>query len=96
MAKYYFHIKDGTTIFDDVGSELSNLAAVRHAALATVTETLSNMKALVNFWDGEAWTLWVTDQPDGAGKTVLSLRFSATEEAASAPLGLHKLASAVG
>jgi hypothetical protein len=31
------------------------------------------------FWSGEPWRLWVTDQPDGGGSTVLTLQFAAVE-----------------
>jgi integrase len=30
-------------------------------------------------WRGQPWRLWVTDQPGGAGKTLFTLRFSATD-----------------
>src|SRR4051794_20123801 len=79
MPLYYFHLKDGQSIFDSHGSDLPDLAAVRRTALATTTEILGGMKAGPEFWSGEPWKLWVTDQPDGAGTTVLTLQFAAVE-----------------
>jgi hypothetical protein len=79
MPLYYFHLKDGQSIFDSHGSDLPDLAAVRRTALATTTEILGDMEAGPEFWSGEPWRLWVTDQPDGAGTTVLTLQFAAVD-----------------
>jgi hypothetical protein len=77
MALYYFHLTDGATSLDDQGSDLPDLAAVRRAALATATEVLGGIKAGPAFWAGEPWKLWVTDGPNGAGATLLTLQFAA-------------------
>jgi hypothetical protein len=79
MSLYYFHLKDGQTIFDSQGSDLPDLAAVRRMAIATTMEILGGLRAGPEFWSGEPWKLWVTDQPDGAGTTVLTLQFAAVE-----------------
>jgi hypothetical protein len=79
MSLYYFHLKDGQTIFDSQGSDLPDLAAVRRMAIATTTEILGGLRAGPEFWSGEPWKLWVPDQPDGAGTTVLTLQFAAVE-----------------
>jgi hypothetical protein len=79
MALYYFHLTDGATSLDDQGSDLPDLAAVRRAALATATEVLGGIKAGPAFWAGEPWKLWVTDGPNGAGATLLTMQFTATE-----------------
>ena len=34
-----------------------------------------------DFWTGEPWRLWVTDQPNGGGKTILALTFESHSEA---------------
>jgi hypothetical protein len=52
---------------------------VRRTAIATTAETLGGLQAGPEFWSGEPWKLWVTDQPDGAGTTVLTLQFAAVE-----------------
>jgi hypothetical protein len=77
MAIYYFHLKDGATILDSEGCDLPDLAAVRRAAIATTTEVLGGIKAGPEFWSGEPWKLWVTDGPNGAGATLLTLQFAA-------------------
>src|SRR3954447_16009940 len=74
MALYYFHLKDGATLLD-----LPDPAAVRRAAIATTTEVLGGIKAEPTFWSGEPWKLWVTDRPNGAGATLLTLQFAAIE-----------------
>ena len=79
MPLYYFHLKDGQTIFDSRASDLPDLAAVRRMAIATTTEILGGLQAGPEFWSGEPWKLWVTDEPDGAGTTVLTLQFAAVE-----------------
>ena len=91
MPLYYFHLKDGHTIFDGQGSDLPDIAAVRRTALVTTTEILGGMQAGPEFWSGEPWRLWVTDQPDGAGTTVLTLQFAAIEGAADTPLRESRL-----
>ena len=77
MQRYFFHLEDGETILDEIGTELPDLAAVRHNALATTSDLLGGIKAGPDFWAGEPWKLWVTDQADGLGTTILTLRFSA-------------------
>src|SRR3954465_12240624 len=79
MALYYFHLKDGATVLDSEGCDLPDLAAVRRAAIATTTEVLGGIKAGAAFWSGEPWKLWVTDRPNGAGATLLTLQFAALE-----------------
>ena len=77
MALYFFHLKDGATLLDGEGCDLPDLAAVRRAAIATATEVLGGIKAGPAFWSGEPWKLWVTDRPNGAGATLLTLQFAA-------------------
>jgi hypothetical protein len=78
MRRYYFHLQDGRTIFDETGTVLPDFAAVQENALATTFELLSGMKSGPKFWAGEPWKMWVTDQPDGLGTPVLTLTFSAS------------------
>jgi hypothetical protein len=53
---------------------LDSIEAVKKEALLTAPDMI---KAIRNdgFWNGEAWLLWVTDGPKGAGNTVLTLTF---------------------
>jgi hypothetical protein len=60
------------------GSEHPDLQAARQEALVTSSETLRDGGG-PHLWSGALWRLWVTDQPSGAGKTLFTLQFSATE-----------------
>ena len=71
----YFHIRDGLILLDDEGHDCADLASVRTQALATSGGMLKELPGSAVFWSGEAWTMWVTDKPNGKGKTILALEF---------------------
>ena len=73
--RYYFNIKDGKTMLDEEGVELNNMDEVKKEAVQTSSDMLKGLNN-DHFWTGEAWELWVTDQPNGAGNTILTLTFS--------------------
>ena len=75
--RYYFHIRDGVTLVDEVGVECADLRELRTEAIRTSAEMLTGLRGQ-DFWTGEPWSLWVTDQPKGKGNTVLSLTLTAT------------------
>lgn len=54
MSLFYFHIKDGRTILDDIGTELSSLPAVQKEALKACREMVTGTPT---FWSGEKWQL---------------------------------------
>jgi hypothetical protein len=74
--RYYFHVQDGEALLDDDGVELSDMEAVRAEAIQSSGDLLKGEHGS-HFWSGEPWKLWVTDQPNGDGNTVLMLTFSA-------------------
>src|SRR5215204_1134941 len=76
MSRYFFHVQDGTNIFDHEGMDLPNMAEVRNEMLLATTELIRSMHAQSEFWSGAPWKLWVTDQPDGEGNTLLTLEMS--------------------
>ena len=78
MPRYYYNIHDGRTILDDDGVDLPDLAAARDMAILNSGEILKN-GAGPAMWAGEPWRLWVTDAPNGGGKTLFTLTFSATD-----------------
>jgi hypothetical protein len=78
MTRYYFNIQDGRTSLDEVGTELPNLSAARDEAIRASGDILKD-GADPAVWTGEAWRLWVTDKPNGGGKTFFTLKFSAHE-----------------
>jgi hypothetical protein len=78
MPRYYFHLKDGRASLDAEGTELADIAAARNEAVKLSGAILRDGGGKT-LWDGETWRLWVTDQPDGKGKTFFTLNFSAVE-----------------
>jgi hypothetical protein len=79
MPRYYFHVKDGYTSLDAHGVELKSVREARDAAVVHSGEVLRD-GASEHLWSGEPWLLWVTDQPNGKGKTLFRLNFSAAAE----------------
>jgi hypothetical protein len=69
-------VEDGKRILDDVGQEFPDLSAVQTEALRASADLLKGGPS-VDVWDGTPWRMWVTDKPDGEGKTFFTLRFSA-------------------
>jgi hypothetical protein len=74
--RYYFNIKDGITILDNEGTEFADLSAVKEEAVRSSGDMLKGLNG-EHLWAGEPWLLWVSDQPNGGGNTVLTLTFSA-------------------
>jgi hypothetical protein len=74
--RYYFNMKDGSDVLDDEGVELDDMAAVKVEAIQASSELLRGLEG-EHFWTGEPCLLWVSDQPNGGGNTLLTLTFSA-------------------
>src|SRR4051794_7647843 len=74
--RYFFHVKDGTEMLDENGVEFADMNAIKQEAVQAAAELLGGLHGR-HFWSGEPWKLWVTDQANGAGKTLLTLVFSA-------------------
>ena len=72
--RYFFNIKDGSTMLDEEGIEFSDMDAVKTEAVQSAADMLRGLNG-AHFWSGEPWLLWVTDQPNGGGNTVLTLSF---------------------
>jgi hypothetical protein len=78
MSLYYFHFSNGKTVLDEIGTELSNLAAVRKEAVLISREVILVPNGeCPSLWDGVPSKLWVTDEPSAAGRTILTLDISA-------------------
>ena len=77
MSLYYFNVTDGKTTLDDEGHELADLSAASREALETAGSILADSDGHV--WNGEAWCMWVTDQPRGGGATLFTLEFTAKD-----------------
>jgi Domain of unknown function (DUF6894) len=78
MTRYFFHLHDGVPSLDHEGIELLDFAAAREEAACASGELLRD-RTRFSFESGEPWRFWVTDGPGGAGKTLLTLQFIATE-----------------
>ena len=78
MTHYYFHLENGQTLLDDTGVELRDIAAAQNEALRASSDILkAGARATATLWNGTPWRMWVTDKPNGEGKTFFTLRFSA-------------------
>ncbi len=75
-VKYYFHINDGEALLDDEGLEFSDFNTIKAEALRSCVDMIKDIPGN-RLWSGTPWTLWVTDQPNGGGSTVLTLTLSA-------------------
>jgi len=63
-------------LLDPEGVDLADFDAVKNEAVQSSADMLKGLHG-EHFWSGEPWLLWVTDQPNGGGNTVLTLTFSA-------------------
>jgi hypothetical protein len=77
MPMHYFHMSNGHTILDDHGTDLPDLAAVRDEAVRAAKELMS-IGSAETLWDGKPWKVWVTDAPNGTGRTVASIEMNGT------------------
>ena len=75
MARYFFNLVDGRDISDAEGTEFSDMAAVREAALRMAGEVLRDGGEA--FWSGHEW-MHVLDE---SGNEALTLRFQAQQAA---------------
>ena len=76
MARYYFHISNGRTELDTEGTDFDNLQAARASAVSLAGAVIAE-ECGATLWDGQPWTLWVTDAPHARGATLFSLNVSA-------------------
>jgi hypothetical protein len=74
-VRYYFNVKDGTTMLDEEGVEFNDMEAVKSEAIQSSVDMLKGLQG-EHFWTGDPWLLWVTDEPNGGGSTLLTLTFS--------------------
>ena len=78
MPDYYFHLENGQTLLDKTGVELSDIAAAQNQALRASSEIFkAGARTTATLWTGTPWRMWVTDKPNGEGKTFFTLHFSA-------------------
>jgi len=67
VPRYFFHITDGQTFRDNVGTELPSLVEARREALLTFSDLVKNRED----WKSDEWRI---DIADGAGRALLTLK----------------------
>ena len=78
MPAFFFHSDGGLEEdLDDQGTELSGVSEAREQAVTMVAQMLHNGEG-VSTWNGTPPKLWVTDGPNGSGKTVFTLTVTAS------------------
>lgn len=75
VARFYFHFSSRQTTLDEVGIDLPDLDAVRREALGTTRDLMFDAPAQI--CAGQPCRVWVTDEPNARGKTVLTLELCA-------------------
>jgi hypothetical protein len=78
MPRRYFHHQNGVTTLDPHGIDASDMAAIRDEAVATIAAILREDDT-GSLWSNKPLRLWVTDDPDGKGRTLLALELTARE-----------------
>ena len=80
MPLHYFHVSNSQTILDQDGTDLADLTSIRKEAVRNARDLL-NLGQTDNLWDGKPWKVWVTDKPNGAGRTVATIEVSGASKA---------------
>ena len=78
MPRYYFHVEDGVSLPDREGIELPGLTEARRQAAILAGGVLS--EGAGQFWDGQPWSIRVTDDTN---LTLFTLDLSATSAPAT-------------
>lgn len=76
MPTFYFHVRDGQYFPDESGTEFPGLREAQLAAIKLAADLLEDESL---FWQGEEWSLQVTDETGG---TLFTLSFTASDRAA--------------
>ena len=72
----FFHVSYDKMAWDSEGIELDDVAEARSTAVRLSGALLSDIDG-GRLWRGTPWRLWVTEGPNGSGKTVVALSFVA-------------------
>jgi hypothetical protein len=77
MARYFFHVSDGTLVLDDVGVELPDVTCAQATAIQLTAEILKD-GMLGPLWNNLCWRVEVTDSPQVGGQRFFVVNFSIT------------------
>ena len=72
----FFHVSYGSMAWNNEGTELQDLNEVRSTAVKLAAALLAELDG-DSLWGGVPWHLWVTEGPNGTGKSLFALSFSA-------------------
>lgn len=72
MPRYFFNVENGSLLLDETGEDLKDLRAARDAALRITCDLLKG-GVTAHFWDDTPWRIWVTDEANGEGETLVAL-----------------------
>jgi hypothetical protein len=75
MPRYFFHVQDSSTVLDNEGLELPNLDAAREEAIRACGEIVRELPEALK--KGDPFRLWLTDDPDGRGRTIFTVKVAA-------------------
>lgn len=70
MPRYFFHVEDGRSFPDTVGTVLADDGAARAEAIGASSEAINNLGD--SFWNGSEWQMRVVDETE---RSVLTLHF---------------------
>jgi hypothetical protein len=87
MPRYFLNIYNGTQTVDDVGTDCSDMVAVREEAVGAISECVRS--GLLNHKDAAACYVHVVDQ---LGKTIMIVNVTASVETILEP----KIAASTG
>jgi len=77
MARYFFHVGDGTFVLDEVGVELPDITSAQMAAIQLTAEILREGVS-GPLWNRFCWRVEVTDSPQVEGQRFFVVNFSIT------------------
>jgi hypothetical protein len=77
MARYFFHVSDGTLVLDDVGVELPDITSAQTTAIQLIAEILRDGMS-GPLWNQPCWRVEVTDSPEVGGQRFFVAIFSIT------------------
>ncbi|WP_409191934.1 DUF6894 family protein [Bradyrhizobium sp. RDM4] len=77
MTRFFFHVHNGISVFDDVGLELPDIEAAEAAAIELFGEILNDGPS-GPLWQNNSWRVEVSDGPGLLARTFLMVQFSIT------------------
>jgi hypothetical protein len=75
MPRYFFHVRDGTQVLDEVGVDLPDIASAQATAVQLSAEILRD-GVITPPWSDLRWWVEVTDRPQLGGRRFFVLQIS--------------------